>query len=113
MTDDIPEADEEWFKQAKLRLPRSHSAAEIGWRELWFIYSPIESPWGGLRVATFSKAINAPHLDLVVIHNETDRNRFGIRVWDDIVQSEMWFKIRQIAIPSEDEIAQASEKYTT
>lgn len=109
--DEITEANEAWFEKAELRMPKPIPVP--GHRELWFIYSPIESPWGGLRVATFSKASNAPHLDLVVILNETDKNRIGIRVWDDIVRSELWFKVRQIDVPDEAEIEKASEKYTT
>jgi hypothetical protein len=77
-------------------------------REVWFIYSPVNKPWGNLRSATFTKAVNAPHLELVVIHNEIDKDRIGVRVWQDIVQSELWFKVRQIEVPGVAEVMAAS-----
>jgi hypothetical protein len=102
--DEITEANEEWFRNAELRLPPDTVREAGEFRELWFIYSPIEAPWANLRIATFTKAINAPHLDLVVIHNETDKRRIGVRIWDDIVKSEHWIKVRQIDVPSADEV---------
>jgi hypothetical protein len=78
-------------------------------REVWFIYSPMEASWGNLRIATFTKARNAPYLDLVVIHNEI-QNRMGVRVWDDIVQSEGWFKVRKIEVPTAADVMAASLK---
>ena len=80
----------------------------IEFREVWFIYSPVNKPWGNLRIATFTKACNSPHLELVVIHNETDRDRIGVRVWQDIVQSELWFKVRKIEVPSLTDVIEAS-----
>ena len=77
-------------------------------REVWFIYSPVNKPWGNLRIATFSKARNAPCLDLVVIHNEIDDRRLGVRVWQDIMQSEHWFKVRKIDLPSAADVMTAS-----
>ena len=68
-------------------------------REVWFIYSPINAPWGNIRIATFTKAVNAPHAEIVVIHNEVG-NRAGVRVWEDIVKRELWFKVRKIELPS-------------
>ena len=107
--DDITEANEEWFKKAELRMPATvREAGEF--RELWFIYSPVAAPWANLRIATFTKAINAPHLDLVVIHNETDKRRIGVRVWDDIVEYEHWIKVRQIDVPTADEVKAAIEE---
>lgn len=79
-------------------------------RELWFIYSPLDQPWANLRIATFTKAVNAPHLDLVVIHNEIDKDRIGVRVWQDIVQSELWFKVRRVEVPSVADVMAASMK---
>jgi hypothetical protein len=77
-------------------------------REVWFIYSPVNKPWGNLRIATFSKARNAPYLDLVVIHNEVDERRLGVRVWQDIMRSEQWFKVRRIELPSAADVMAAS-----
>ena len=77
-------------------------------REVWFIFSPRDDSWANLRIATFTKAINSPHLELVVIHNEIGR-RHGIRVWDDIVASEGWFKVRRIEVPTADEVKAASQ----
>jgi hypothetical protein len=76
-------------------------------REVWFIFSPLDKAWANLRIATFTKASNAPHLDLVVIHNEIN-HRAGIRVWDDIVETEKWFKVRQIEVPSAAEVMKAA-----
>jgi hypothetical protein len=107
--DEITEANEEWFRNAELRIRQPMTVREAGeFRELWFIYSPVAAPWANLRVATFSKAINPPHLDLVVIHNEWGP-RLGMRVWDDIVKSEYWIKVRQIDVPSSDEVKAAYE----
>ena len=78
-------------------------------REVWFIYSPMDKPWANLRIATFTKAINAPYLDLVVIHNEI-QNRMGVRVWDDIVAREQWVKVRQIEVPDRAEVMAATLK---
>lgn len=79
-------------------------------REVWFIFSPRDEPWGNLRLATFSKASNAPHLELVVIHNETDIRRAGMRVWQDIVESEQWFKVRKVEVPTAEDVIEASLK---
>jgi hypothetical protein len=76
-------------------------------REVWFIYSPMNKPWANLRIATFTKASNPPHLELVVIHNEIG-DRLGARVWQDIVRSELWFKVRQIEVPSPADVMAAS-----
>ena len=76
-------------------------------REVWFICSPRQEPWANLRIATFTKAVNAPYLDLVVIHNEIDRARIGVRVWSDIIESEGWFKVRKIDVPSQEEVLAA------
>ena len=84
--------------------------AIIEHREVWFIYSPLKEPWANLRIATFTKAINPPHHDLVVILNETDKNRIGVRVWDDIQETELWFKVRQIEVPSAADVMMASMK---
>jgi hypothetical protein len=78
------------------------------YREVWFIYSPSNKPWGNLRIATFTKAINAPHLELVVIHNEIDKDRIGVRVWKDIQISELWFKVRKIEVPTAADVMAAS-----
>lgn len=82
-------------------------AEAIEHREVWFIFSPYNAPWGNIRIATFTKASNAPHLDLVVIHNEVG-HRQGMRVWDDIVRSELWFKVRQIEVPSAADVMKAA-----
>jgi hypothetical protein len=78
-------------------------------REVWFIFSPFNKPWANLRIATFTKAVNAPHLDLVIIHNEAPP-RLGMRVWDDITESEGWFKVRKIDVPSVADVALAALK---
>jgi len=77
-------------------------------REVWFIYSPRNEPWANLRIATFTRANNDPHLELVVIHNEGDRHRLGVRVWQDIVKTELWFKVRKIEVPTTAEVMAAS-----
>ena len=77
-------------------------------REVWFIFSPMNNPWGDLRIATFTKAVNDPHLELVVILNETDPKRIGVRVWKDIQISELWFKVKRIEVPSAADVMAAS-----
>jgi hypothetical protein len=75
-------------------------------REVWFIFSPLDMPWANLRIATFTKAVNPPYAELVVIHNDFGP-RAGVRVWDDIAKSEHWIKVRQIDVPSADEVKAA------
>jgi hypothetical protein len=78
-------------------------------REVWFIYSPLDKSWANLRIATFTKPINNPELDLVVIHNEIG-GRVGVRVWQDIIGREQWVKVRQIKVPDAAEVMAASLK---
>jgi hypothetical protein len=66
-------------------------------REVWFIYSPHNAPWANLRLATFTKG--ASGAEFVVIHNDIGP-RFGVRVWDDIRETEGWFKVRKVDVPS-------------
>jgi len=80
---------------------------DVEHREVWFIYSPVNESWGNLRIATFTKPRNDPKLDLVVIHNEVS-GRIGVRVWQDIVKSEHWFKVRRIEVPSPADVIEAS-----
>ena len=77
-------------------------------REVWFIFSPMNQPWANLRIATFTKPRNDPKLDLVVIHNEVQSDRLGVRVWQDIVRSELWFKVRRVDIPTAADVMEAS-----
>jgi hypothetical protein len=74
-------------------------------RELWFIYSPADEPWAGLRVATFVKTIGSIGFDVVIIHNELPE-RLGPRIWDDIVEREQWRKVKVIEIRTMSEIAE-------
>jgi|EndMetStandDraft_3_1072993.scaffolds.fasta_scaffold22881_10 hypothetical protein len=107
---DIPEVGEDWFKKARLRMPtdiRTEVREALDYREVWFIYSPRDEPWANIRIATFTKAVNRPHLELVVIHNEVG-SRMGVRVWEDIVESEGWIKVKPIEIPTPAEVMAAS-----
>jgi len=81
----------------------------VEYREVWFIFSPLDMPWANLRIATFTKAVNAPFLDLVVIHNEIG-HRAGVRVWEDIVRSEKWFKVDRIAVPTAADVKKAAKR---
>ena len=83
---------------------------DIEHREVWFIYSPLNKPWANLRIATFTKTFNVPHIELVVIHNETQSDRPGVRVWLDIVKSEGWFKVRRIEVPTTADVMEAAVK---
>jgi hypothetical protein len=78
-------------------------------REVWFIFSPRNESWANIRIATFTRAFNTPHTELVVIHNEIG-SRMGVRVWEDIVQSEGWFKVKPIEIPTPAEVLEAAFK---
>jgi hypothetical protein len=75
-------------------------------RELWFIYSPADQPWSGLRVATFVKSIGSTGFDIVLIHNELPE-RMGPRIWDDIRDREQWHKVKAIEMPTMLEVAEA------
>lgn len=67
--------------------------------EVWWIYSPVNGrEWAGLRIAHFRKTVSGELV--VVIQGEIDQRRFGMRVWQDIQQSECWYKVKQIPIPS-------------
>lgn len=77
--------------------------------ELWFIFSPLDEPWANLRIATFTKAMNEPHLEIVVIHNE-EPTRLGPRVWRDIKAREGWFKVRKIDVPTAAEVAECARQ---
>ena len=83
--------------------------AMIDEREVWFIFSPRDESWGNIRIATFTRAFNAPHAELVVIHNEVG-GRLGVRVWDDIQASEGWIKVRRIEVPDAAEVMAAISK---
>lgn len=76
-------------------------------REVWFIFSPLDQPWANLRIATFTKARDVPHHDLVVIHNEAAPERIGVRIWDAIVENEYWIKVRKIEVPTTAEVMTA------
>jgi hypothetical protein len=80
---------------------------DVEHREVWFIYSPVNAPWGNLRLATFTKPRNDPALDLVVIHNEVGP-RMGVRVWQDIVKSEHWFKVSKVEVPTAADVMKAA-----
>jgi hypothetical protein len=73
--------------------------------EVWWIYSPVNGKeWAGLRIAHFRKTMQG---DLVVvITSEIDSRRFGPRIWEEIQRTELWYKVKQITIPSVVEIMQ-------
>lgn len=75
--------------------------------EVWWIYSPLNGvEWSGLRVAHFRKTTTG---DLVVyIMGEIDQRRVGARVWDDIQKTELWYRVKQIPIPTMIEIMAAA-----
>lgn len=71
--------------------------------EVWWIYSPINNKeWAGLRVAHFRKTVNG--VLICVIQDEIDQKRFGLRVWEDIQRTELWYRVKQIPIPTMIEI---------
>lgn len=66
--------------------------------EIWWIFSPFNAEWAGLRIGHFHK----PPLGdgwLVVITGETDPARIGMRVWSDIATRELWYKVKRIPVP--------------
>lgn len=73
--------------------------------EVWWIYSPERHAWGGLHLAHFRKSIQGNLL--VLILGEVDHRRVGLRVWDDITEREGWVQVKQIKIPTNDEITMA------
>jgi hypothetical protein len=77
-------------------------------KEMWFIFTHRKESWGNLRVATFVKS-NTGRMDVVFIHNEPPE-RTGPRVWDDIVEREGWFKVRQIEVPTAEEVARVCDE---
>ena len=78
----------------------------IDFHEVWWIYAQGDHEWCGLRIAHFRKSAN-DGTEIVYITGEIDRNRIGPRIWNDINGREGWRKVKQIAIPSRDEVAAA------
>ncbi|MCK1670331.1 hypothetical protein [Bradyrhizobium sp. 150] len=75
--------------------------------EVWWIYSPINGKeWAGLRIAHFRKTTNG--VLICTIANEIDPRRIGVRVWEDIQQSELWYKVKQVPIPNLVEVMAAA-----
>jgi hypothetical protein len=75
--------------------------------EVWWIYSPmIAKEWGGLRIAHFRKT--AQGFLIVNITGEIDQRRVGPRVWIDIQRTELWYKVKQIPVPTIFEIGAAA-----
>lgn len=84
------------------------SEADRNFHEVWWIYSPVNGKeWAGLRVAHFRKTSNGEAL-LVIITNESDPHRIGVRAWEDIQRNEFWYKVKQIEIPTMMEILGAA-----
>lgn len=73
--------------------------------EVWWIYAPERHPWGGARIAHFRKTVDGTMI--VTIPGEADPRRVGVRVWDDISPREGWVKVRQIPLPTKEEVASA------
>lgn len=73
-------------------------APNSDFREVWWIYSPINNKeWGGLRLAIFRKSVEG--VLLCVIQGEIDKNRVGVRDWDTLQATEHWYKVEQVQIP--------------
>lgn len=70
--------------------------------EFWWVYSPMQEEWAGLRIAALNTTVNGSAI--VVFFGEIDRRRIGLRVWEDIEQTECWRKIAPIPIPSKEMI---------
>lgn len=73
--------------------------------EIWWIFSPSEKEWGGLRIAHFSKAY--PNTLIAFIQGEIDRRRIGPRIWEDVAPREGWVKVAQIIRPTKFDIQDA------
>lgn len=69
--------------------------------EVWWIHSGHDEMWAGLRIAHFRKSMDGA---LIVIITGEPPDRTGLRIWDDIAKREGWRKVRQIAIPTREEI---------
>lgn len=72
-------------------------------KESWWIYAPERHPWGGLKIAHFSKPMNSDNI-IVIIMGETDPRRIGVRYWNDIEEREGWVKVKQATLPTRAEI---------
>jgi hypothetical protein len=70
--------------------------------EIWWIASDTRAE---LRIAHFRKTVDGTLV--VVISNETDPKRIGMRVWVDIAPREGWFKVLRIEIPNMEQVAVA------
>lgn len=77
--------------------------------EVWWVYSPINGKsWAGLRLATFRKSVDGALV--VIFHNEIAPDRIGIRIWDDVQNTELWYKVVQVPVPTLVEIMAAALK---
>lgn len=75
--------------------------------EVWWIYSPVNGKeWAGLRIAHFHGMNNGGLF--VVITGETDPRRIGLRDWTHIQRTELWYRVKQIPIPTLIEIMGAA-----
>lgn len=83
------------------------SVPHAEFHEVWWIYSPMNGrEWAGLRVGHFRKTVSG---DLIVyIAGEIDQRRIGMRIWSSIQQTELWYRVKQIPIPSLIEIMAAA-----
>ena len=71
--------------------------------EVWWIASPRDEPWAGLRIAHFRKTVSGRLV--VMILGECDPRRIGLRIWSDVAVREGWSKVAQIAMPTSEQFA--------
>jgi hypothetical protein len=74
-------------------------------QEFWWIFSPSEEEWGGLRLAAFRKASTGPIFFLIA--NELPQ-RTGLRDWESVSEREGWRKVMRVPMPTQEDIASAS-----
>lgn len=75
-----------------------------GFHQVWWIFSDADEEWAGLRLAHFRKVDETL---VVVISGEVDRDRVGVRIWEDIAPRERWRKIVEVPIPTREQIEAA------
>lgn len=74
--------------------------------EVWWVYSPRQEAWAGLRIAHFGVLKS---LDGFVLVSEAQTpffilgevpHRSGIRIWENASKREGWVKVRRIDVPT-------------
>jgi len=69
--------------------------------QIWWIFSESKQSWGGLRIAHFRKTTDGT---LIFFIAAEPPDRMGPRLWEEISNREGWVQVKQIMLPSVEEV---------